>query len=739
MKNLNRSKIRYERTQRQKIRNARHLASEGELIVPLKPTSKTPAYVGWQEKLLKTPDQVQEFFIRNPDHNYGVLAGGQTDLLVLDVDGPKGDASLQKLARTHGPLPQTLKINTHRGYHLYLRGGGKIIRNSTGKLLGAGVDVRGQGGYVVGPGSRHPEGGSYRVDKFHALFPLSIAPAPKWLMNLLTLASTTERQKSSKASGRLASFARAEAQKVAAAPKGSRNDQLNRSAFAVGQAVGPGYKKGPRLRETLALAALASGLAEAEIDATIESGFNAGTRDARALTAPFAEGAADALAETLSNLGETDTDNAKRLITRYGELVRHAPGVGWLLYDGKRWAPDKLEQRRRLATDTAVKIAGEARFLKLPADQTRRLRFCESSKSAGAIDRMLTLAQHQLAIEDSALDRDPGLLNTPTGTIELKLGKLRPHRSADFITKMLDVAYDPAAKCPRFKAFLHTITGGDKDFVSYLRRTVGYCLTGLITEQKFFFVYGQGRNGKSTFVNIIRDMLGEYGRHTPTETLLVKQYDNAIPADLARLKGARMVTAAEANFNRPIDEAKIKAMTGGELITARYMRQDFFSFLPEFKLWLVANDFPRVRGTAEAFWRRVQVLPFEADIPEDQIDLNLTKKLVAEMPGILAWAVRGCLDWQKQGLGECKAVSDGTARWRGFADHVGRFISDACTLDQEAKTAASQLMASYKAWCLQHGEKPMTPSGFTTKLKELDLTHRKTKTHREWSGIGLKG
>jgi putative DNA primase/helicase len=233
----------------------------------------------------------------------------------------------------------------------------------------------------------------------------------------------------------------------------------------------------------------------------------------------------------------------------------------------------------------------------------------------------------------------------------------------------------------------------------------------------FFFVYGKsGNNGKSTAVNLFREMLGDYGCHTPTETLLVKQYDNGIPADLARLSGARMVTAIEANVNRHLDEAKIKAMTGGEPITARFMRQNFFSFYPEFKLWLVANDRPRVRGTDDAFWRRVRVIPFDIKIPKRKRDKKLLEKLHAELPGILAWAVRGCLKWQAEGLSSPKAVHQATAEWHRDMNHLTKFFNELLILAPGSKIAASQLFSRYETWCSDNGEAPMKIQEFKAKL-----------------------
>jgi putative DNA primase/helicase len=288
---------------------------------------------------------------------------------------------------------------------------------------------------------------------------------------------------------------------------------------------------------------------------------------------------------------------------------------------------------------------------------------------------------------------------------------------------------------------LRRITGDDAALRRFIQRAVGYSLTGDTTEQVLFFVHGKsGDNGKSTLVNLIRTMLGDYGCHTPTETLLTKQYDNNIPADLARLAGARMVTAIEANFNRHLDEAKIKAMTGGEPIVARFMRQNFFSFVPEYKLWLVANDRPRVRGTDHAFWRRVRVIPLNIKIPASKLDKKLPNKLRAEWPGILAWAVRGCRNWQQQGLSQPKVVRSATKGWQAEMDHLKKFIAEELEIAPGLKIAASQLFDRYTKWCAGHGEEALTVQDFKAKIQEsLDITHTRTKGRSWWRGIRFKG
>jgi putative DNA primase/helicase len=443
------------------------------------------------------------------------------------------------------------------------------------------------------------------------------------------------------------------------------------------------------------------------------------------------------LTERLAKLGETDTDNAQRFAERFGTKVIHTPGRGWLVFDGKRWLSDKLLRVQELAKKTARLIASEAAHLPSDAARAARSRFGQQSLAKGALDRMLDLAKSLLAVEDAKLDADPWLLNVENGTINLRTGRHEKHDPRDLLTMMAPVRANRKAKCPNFKRFLRRVTGDDVGLRQFLQKAVGYSLTGITTEQVLFFVYGKsGNNGKSTAVNLFRDMLGDYGCHTPTETLLVKQYDNNIPADLARLGGVRMVTAIEANVNRHLDEAKIKAMTGGEPITARFMRQNFFSFNPEFKLWLVANDRPRVRGTDDAFWRRVRVIPFTIKIPESELDQNLSNKPRTELPGILAWAARGCLKWQAEGLSLPKAVHQATAEWQRDMNHLTKFFNDLLILSPGLKIASSQLFSRYETWCSDNGEAPLKIQEFNAKFQEkYDVTHTRIKGHSWWRGL----
>jgi putative DNA primase/helicase len=699
--------------------------------------------------------QIKSWFKKRPDSNFGVATGG--GIFVVDVDGKVGRDSLDALQAEHGTLPRTVTVKTGKGHHLYFRYDGVRVGNSAGRL-GKGLDVRGDGGYVVGVGSVHSSGKIYRYIEGRALFEIELAHAPQWLLEKTSSkinggtedgpkVSPIPAAKLDRARDYIDAARRRELDRLGKAPKHQRNDTLNIAAFKLGQLLPYGLFDPTAVSTELARVAIKIGLDNHEIGPTIQSGLKAGSTHPRQL--PFLKSgdrvrttdppkASDAdLTTELAKLGETDTDNAQRFARRFGSKAIYTPGRGWLVYDGKRWQCDDLLEVTELAKETARRIADESQHLDGNDARAARSKFSAQSLGKGALDRMLDLSKSLVGVEDDRLDADPWQLNVENGTIDLHTGRREKHNPRDLLTKLAPVRANRRAKCPLFKKFLRRISGEDTGLRTFIQKAVGYSLTGSTTEQAFFFVHGKsGNNGKSTLVNLIRDMLGDYGCHTPTETLLTKQYDNSIPVDLARLAGARMVTAVEANFNRHLDEAKIKTMTGGEPIVARFMRQNLFKFEPEFKLWLVANDRPRVRGTDDAFWRRVRVIPLDIEIPTGERDPDLPNKLRAEWPGILAWAVRGCRKWQAEGLTQPPVVRSATKGWHREMDHLKKFVAEQLIITQGYKLPASQVFDRYEKWCSTHGEQALTVQAFKAKLQEsLDLTHTRIKGRSWWRGV----
>jgi putative DNA primase/helicase len=381
----------------------------------------------------------------------------------------------------------------------------------------------------------------------------------------------------------------------------------------------------------------------------------------------------------------------------------------WLLWDVVRWASDDKQwayyQARRLCREIASKC-----------DQPRIATAIASKNTIKAV-LSLASADPRIAATVDQWDCDPWLLNTPSGVVDLRSGKLRPHDPNDYHTKCTSVGPDAAFPSPRWQAFLNCVCRGDPEFISFIRRTLGYILTGVTREHALFFCYGTGANGKSTFINAIAGCIGDYHRVASIETFIASNSDRH-PTDLAALRGARLVTAVETEEGRRWAESKIKSVTGGDKISARFMRQDFFEFDPTFKLVIAGNHKPGLRSVDEAIRRRFHLLPFVAAIPAGERDEQLGEKLKAEWPAILAWMISGCLDWQHQGLEPPAAVRTATAEYLEAEDSFAAWFEQSCDLDPDAFERTTNLFESWKKSAQSSGEYVGTLRKFSQRLEE---------------------
>jgi len=432
---------------------------------------------------------------------------------------------------------------------------------------------------------------------------------------------------------------------------------------------------------------------------------------------------------TQSKFQHTDLGNAKRLVHHHGENIRYSPESKlWLVWNGKRWEKDITGGIDRKAKQTVISIASEGYSQDI-------LKHAMQSQAAGRIKNMMTLAKTEEGIPVSTkdLDSDKWLLNCQNGTIDLRTGRLMDYRKEDLITKMIPVNYDPDAVCPRFKAFLNQIMNGNKNLIGFLQRAFGYSLTGDISEQCIFFAYGTGANGKSTLFEVLRFLFAEYAQQTDFNTFL--QNKNAsMTNDLARLKGARFVTAVETEAGKRLSEVIVKQISGGEPITARFLYGEYFEFVPTFKVFWAANHRPDVFGTDNGIWRRIHLIPFDVTITEDQRDTRLPEKLRNELSGILTWCVKGCLEWRKNGLNPPDEVKYATNEYRKEQDSLENFIEECCKLDDNCTIQKSILYETYKKWS---EEKSISKKAFGTKMKEKGYTDKKSGNWI-WSGITLK-
>jgi putative DNA primase/helicase len=418
------------------------------------------------------------------------------------------------------------------------------------------------------------------------------------------------------------------------------------------------------------------------------------------------------------------------LALKYAELhsanLRYTNKWGkWHYYDGKHWRPEET----LLAQDFARKLCRQ--FATSVQYGSEKIEVTKAKKSAAVLT--LARADRQLAATVDQWDNDPWLFNTPDGTMDLRTRVMREHRQSDYITKMAAVA--PGGGCPRWRQFLSEITGGDEEFISFLARIVGYDLSGDTTEHALFFLWGTGANGKSVFINTVAGILGNYHRVAPIETFTASNRDRH-PTELAMLTGARLVTSIETEEGRRWAESRIKQLTGGDPIPARFMHQDFFEFTPMFKLMIAGNHKPGLRNVDEAIRRRLHLIPFTVTIPREQRDPDLTLKLREEWPGILQWALHGFAEWQQRGLAPPSIVTMATAEYLAAEDDLGTWMQEHC--DRAGEDSLQKLYGSYKSWATRNGAPERNNKWLSAQLAARDFVVRRTKIGTIISGLSVK-
>jgi putative DNA primase/helicase len=447
----------------------------------------------------------------------------------------------------------------------------------------------------------------------------------------------------------------------------------------------------------------------------------------------------------------TDLGNARRLVAQHGQDLRFCAALGgWLCWDGQRWAPDDGGEVERRAKATVATLFVEAGAMprgtkNLEAASDAAWRFAHASESARALAAMRTLAWSEpgIPMRPEDFDADPWLLNCANGTLDLRTGELRAHDRADMITRLAPVAYDPNATHPILDRYLADTTRGDADFIAYLQRAAGYSLTGLTTEECFFLVLGPAASGKSSLVESLLVLLGDYAVKSSFDAFLEhgSNVGGATP-ELARLRGARLVAASETSKARQLNEVAVKELTGGDSVTCRNLYAPPFTYRPQFKLWLACNESPKLTDTDSGLWRRLQRLPFEHELPEDARDPAVKAALQGDaLPAVLAWAVRGCLDWQRQGLRPAPVVRAATVALRVDFDPLAEFFSEMCVFARAAETPGQELRQAYESWASDNGAKPIGNREWGQRLqaKGCQKLRRRDAGGRSmvWRGVGI--
>lgn len=690
-------------------------AERGWKVFPL--DGKTPFLANGFHIATTNAKKIMRWWDRYPDSNVGIACASEGGPIVLDIDDSLASDWLYETF----DIPITLEASSGRKHkrHLYFaapRSGKEVRRHlkpfrdsafsnrADGKIS---LDILGDGGYVVAPPSIHPE----TARRYQWVTEAKLAPFPKALIKRLEDDGKTDRKRNAP---RLPDVI----------DEGDRDNQLTSLA---------GTMRRRGASEDAILEAL-------RVENATRVNPPLPDRDLRRIARSIGNKEPAILDEHLTDMG-----NARRFISQHQHhvraiMVKRRP---WYVWDAQRWVEDQTGEVERMAKATVKTIYSEAAHMGDEDIRDSLLKWATISESAGKLDAMLKTAatEPELSTTVDMLDKNPWLLNVENGTIDLRTGRLRPHRQSDLITKLAPVRYDPKASAPRWFQFLNEIMCGDHELIEFLQMAVGYSLTGDIREHCLFFLYGQGSNGKSTFIEVLRALWGDYGQQSDFTSFLTRRGEGP-RNDIARMRGARFVTASETSGDSPFDVATVNKLTGGDTVSARKLYQEAEDFKPEHKLWLAANHKPIVREQTEGFWRRIRLIPFLATFSEDTRDKRLTKKLLEELPGILNWAIDGCILWRKQGLIEPKAVTKATQSYREENDVLGDFIDAHCKLDPDAWSSTVSLYREFTGWWTEtRGPRstPLSAIAFGRMLGERQqITPAKRKRSRGWKGIAIR-
>lgn len=440
----------------------------------------------------------------------------------------------------------------------------------------------------------------------------------------------------------------------------------------------------------------------------------------------------------------TDVGLARRLVLEARGTLRYCREQrGWLAYNGKRYEHDDGLAAAHVAKKVADKLWHELADLSLD-ERKGMASFVKASSSCRGIEAAVKLARSEpgVVVTVAELDTDPYLLNCANGTLDLRTLTLRPHSPADLLTHLAGVEFDPHANAPTWRKFVDDVAGGDRELVGFLQRSCGLALSGDVSEQVLWLHYGEGRNGKSTMLNVMTELMGSYAGPAPLDMLLVKNRNKEVETQFASLAGKRLVTAVEADSGVRFSEAATKLLTGGDTVQARRLYENPWALKPTWKLHIAANHKPIVRGVDEGIWRRLMLTPWLQRFDGGREDKKLKEKLLAELPGILAWCVAGFARWQAEGLKPPATVMDATKEYRSENDSIGTWMAECCTVDANSVAESGGLYRSFRQWCDDRGEHAKTATAFGLELERLGYRSERAtagscrnKTIRR--GIGL--
>ncbi len=658
---------------------------------------KHPIMSGWQELTTINKDTITTWWSKYPLANIGIPTGEKSDWLVLDIDTKyEGDKSLEVLEMLYEDLPATITAITGSGgqHRIFKYPKGIKVPNSVS--FQPGLDIRSEGGLIVVAPSIHISGKCYRWLEGYSPFDREAVEVPQWLFEWM-LKGTKETAIHKQSS------AKDEFHKVI---EGSRNNHLTSLAGTLRR----------------------KGMSQEVIMATLLA------ENKENCEPPLAENEVRLIAKSVSkyepneisllDFNQNDVGNAERLATLLGNDVRYCPEWKlWLIYDGY-WKQDIQGEIYVKARATIKALEKEARTLD---DNKQLLNFINRSGNHSKLEAMIaqakTMIEYNIPREVKGWDTDESLICLKNVTIDCHLNEpskvieIREHRRSDYITKQLPTTYEPAAACPRWQDFLQDIIP-DEDTRAFIKRAVGYSLTGSTKEDVLFILHGSGCNGKSTFIQTISTLLGDYAKTIQPETIMKKERSSAMNTEIASICGARLVKTAELDEGKRLSESLVKQLTGGDTISTRHLFSRDFEYEPTYKLWISTNHKPKIYGDDDGIWRRICLIPLEVTIPNEKKDAALEEKLLKELPGIFIWALEGLMEWKQKGLKPPSKVQQATIEYRKSEDLLEGFLTDCLESRQGELISATELYHYYEWYCNQNGIIQLSSTKFGIKLRE---------------------
>lgn len=715
------------------------LATRGLAVCPVrewgdgdgwKPIARFP------ELATTDPTQIRKWWRNWPEARVALITGKRNGISVLDVDVKNGKDGLMSLAtlgfEDHLTMTPLRTLTPSGGLHLFFAY--KPDLKATVGKIGPGLDVRNNGGFVIAPGSLK-DGMLYRVGGEELAKGM---PLPNW-PEALTPAPQPERQpvEIQEASDFHREWAldylKKRAAEVAATAEGGRQAALNDASLWAGGAGAHGALTRDDTAALLVGAGKTCGLSEREACDTFNHGWNDGLRKPIELPPDYGyiTDLCDDLPENFAGFPMTEDGVALAFAAHNADRLRFCHSSGrWYVWMGSHWQ----KEESKLAFDWARQMC---RTRAASEPRSAAAKALAKAATASAVERFAQ-ADRAFAVTADLWDREHWLLGTPGGTVNLRTGELRPARQSDMITKITAAtpipleSFNPKRDCPRWLAFLDQATGGDADAIRFLQQWAGYSLTGDTREDALLFVHGPGGSGKSTAIVTLGDVLGDYAISMDTETITAQKHARH-STEVARLHGARMVFASETEAGRAWAENRIKQLTGGDVMTARFMRQDDFSFKPQLKLVIVGNNKPAFSNVDGAIKRRFNVLPF--DKKPSSPDQGLKDALKAEFPGILSWAIQGCLDWQQNGLLRPAIMLETTADYFDSQDIFAQWLADQCITGAREAATTADLFESWSFYARSNGEDP----GSKVRTFPEKLTQHGFKPVKDAMGIRGRG